>query len=124
MDNGKDGGLNQEAMEKEMQEDQHLGQQWAMAKKKKRAVCKKSQVQNTHPTRQSARLAKDGVLVMEKATRRVEVLKNCSGYSFGILSTVDSKYLHSLAVDSNISMGGQEEVLIQHLDSFKAQELA
>jgi hypothetical protein len=61
---------------------------------------------------------------MEKATRRVDVLNKCSSNSFDILSTVDSKYLHSLAVDSNISMGDQEEVLIQHLDSFKAQVLA
>jgi hypothetical protein len=52
------------------------------------------------------------------------VLNNFSSNSFEILSNVDFNHLHSLAVDSNISMGDHEEDLNQHLDSFKAQELA
>jgi hypothetical protein len=50
VDSGEDGGLNQEVME-EMLGDQDLGQQWSMAKKKKRSVFKKSKVQNNQPTK-------------------------------------------------------------------------
>jgi hypothetical protein len=69
-------------------------------------------------------LARDGVPVIEKAAKRVEDLNDCSSNTFGILNSVDSSYLKSLALDTGIEFGSQEEAIDQQLDYFKVQELA
>jgi hypothetical protein len=58
-------------VQEDLQEGYGLGQQWFVPKKKNKVVLKTSHVQTNHPPRQSTKLAKDGVPVMEKATRRV-----------------------------------------------------
>jgi hypothetical protein len=81
-------------------------QKWVQPRKK-RATMKRC-LNQAQPTRHSVRLTRDGMPVIEKATRRVEGLNNCSGNSFGILNSIDSKYLHSLALDAEIDIGTHE----------------
>jgi hypothetical protein len=54
----------------------------------------------------------------------VEGLNNTLGNSFSILNKVDHAYLHNLAIDLEISVGGREDEVIQQVDSFMSQELA
>jgi hypothetical protein len=98
-------------------------QEWSVLKKKK-AIVNKRGFQGQAPTRHNSKIARDGIPISEKATKRVEGLKNISGNLYATFNNIDYTYLDNLAMDDEISAGNSEEEIKHQLGVFRAQELA
>jgi hypothetical protein len=94
-------GWGEPNLEKEENGDEE--QEWVQPRRKSATM--KWCLKQSQPTRESARLARDGVPVIEKAAKRVEGLNDFSGHTFGILNSIDSIYLQSLALYVVIEIG-------------------
>jgi hypothetical protein len=97
-------------------------QTWSQPKRRKKVI-KRSMKTQAMPTRQSARVVKDGVSSGDNASRWVEEPNNISGNSFAILNSVDKNVLSKLVVDVGVQLGNDGEEALQQIDAFRAQEL-
>jgi hypothetical protein len=94
-------------------------EEWSNPRPKKAILNRKTRVPS-QPTRQSARIAKDGIPISEKADKRVEGLNNLACTSFSLLSSVDSSYLVEWTVDIGVGVAKDGQNFDHHLDSFQA----
>lgn len=91
---------------------------------KKRRKKKKS----TDPavaTRQSMRIIRDGVPVAMKAQKRTSEKNDISGTNkFAVFNSLSNDHLASIALDSGIDLGDNQDTIFNNIQTLKAKELA
>lgn len=86
---------------------------------------KRKQKEKVVATRQSSRIARDGVPVALKAQQRTSVRNEISGKNkYAIFNTVDESVLVNIARDEGVDLGTSEGLQNQNIETIKARELA